>query len=209
MSTGWGADQFRRIAELAGRGVEFQTLPVLRYDNVDGQDVNVVDAAAIKAQVTSAFEGGPPDDTFTSTTIVDVINAGGTPGLAATVSEALHARGYGAGEVRNASSDEPIDTAVDVGAGADSRDANWPPCSDSPSNRRPTPPCQPGTSGSCSARTTSLRLPCWTPRPRRATLPRRRPRPGAAHQQRSNPVRRLTMAVHIWASAALLEGFLD
>jgi LCP family protein required for cell wall assembly len=120
VSTGWGDDQFRRIAELAGRGVEFQTLPVLRYDNVDGQDVNIIDAAAIKAQITSAFEGDLPDNTPKSTTVVDVINAGGTPGLAATVSEALHARGYGAGEVRNASSDEPTGTAVEVGAGADS-----------------------------------------------------------------------------------------
>jgi LCP family protein required for cell wall assembly len=120
VSTGWGDDQFRRIAELAGRGVEFQTLPVLRYDHVDGQDVNIIDAAAIKAQVMSAFDGGLPDNTPRSTTVVDVINAGGTPGLAATVSQALHARGYSAGDVRNASSDEPTGTAVEVGAGADS-----------------------------------------------------------------------------------------
>jgi LCP family protein required for cell wall assembly len=120
VSTGWGEDKFRRIAELAGRHVEFETLPVLRYDNVNGQDVNIIDAAAIKAQVTSAFEGSPPDVTSGPATTVDVINAGGTPGLAATVSEALHARGYGAGEVRNATSDEPTNTAVDVGAGADS-----------------------------------------------------------------------------------------
>lgn len=119
VSTGWGENQFRRIAALAGRSVEFQTLPVLRYDNVNGQDVNIIDAAAIKTQVTSAFEGGTPDITSGPATAVDVINAGGTPGLAATVSEALHARGYGAGEVRNATSDEPTSTAVDVGAGAE------------------------------------------------------------------------------------------
>jgi LCP family protein required for cell wall assembly len=120
VSTGWGEDQFRRVAELAGSHVEFQTLPVLRYDNVDGQDVNIIDAAAIKAQVTSAFEGDLPDITPAPTTVVDVVNAGSTPGLAATVSGALHARGYGAGEVRNASSDEPTGTAVEVGVGADS-----------------------------------------------------------------------------------------
>jgi hypothetical protein len=120
VSTGWGDDQFRRVAELAGSGVEFQTLPVLRYDNVDGQDVNVIDAAAIKAQVTSAFEGGQPDNTPKATTVVDVINAGGTPSLAATVSGALHARGYVAGEVRNASPGEPTTTEVSTSTAADS-----------------------------------------------------------------------------------------
>ena len=119
VSTGWGEDKFRRVAELAGRSVEFQTLPVLRYDNVDGEDVNVIDAEAIKAQVTSAFDGNAPNATSAPTATVDVINAGDTPGLAATVSEALHAHGYGAGEVRNATSGEPTSTSVDVGTGAD------------------------------------------------------------------------------------------
>jgi LCP family protein required for cell wall assembly len=124
LSSGWGEDQFRRVAALAGGHVQFQTLPVLRYDTVDDQDVNIIDPAAIKAQVTAAFEGDLPGVTPTTTTAptstVDVINAGSTPGLAATVSDALRARGYTAGDVRNATVGEPTGTAIDNGAGTDS-----------------------------------------------------------------------------------------
>ena len=45
LSSGWNEDLFRRIGELAGGQVQYQTLPVLRYDTVDGQDVNIVDPA--------------------------------------------------------------------------------------------------------------------------------------------------------------------
>jgi LCP family protein required for cell wall assembly len=117
LSSGWGADQFRRVAELAGGHVEFQTLPVLRYDNVDGQAVNIIDPAAIKAEVSAAFSGDLPDFTALPTSTVDVINAGGTEGLAATVSDALRAKGFNIGDVRNATAADPTATAVDGGTG--------------------------------------------------------------------------------------------
>ncbi|MFV4197419.1 hypothetical protein ACNJQJ_21690, partial [Mycobacterium tuberculosis] len=40
--------------------VEFRTLPVVRYDNIDGQDVNIIDPTAIRAEVAAAFGSAPP-----------------------------------------------------------------------------------------------------------------------------------------------------
>ena len=123
VSEGWGEEQFRRIAALAGGHLQFRTLPVLRYDTVDGQDVNIIDPTAIKAQVTGAFDRDLADVTSTAPTApsstVDVMNAGSTPGLAATVSDALHARGYAIGAVGNAVGGEFTSTAVDEGPGAE------------------------------------------------------------------------------------------
>ena len=57
LSSGWDEDLIRRTgcAGRAGGNVEFRTLPVVRYDNIDGQDVNIIDQAAIKAEVASAI----------------------------------------------------------------------------------------------------------------------------------------------------------
>ncbi len=121
LSSGWGTDQFRRVGEIAGDGsLTFTTLPVLRYDNIDGQSVNIIDPAAIKAQVAAAFnqdiaQAPPPKPSST----VDVINASSTEGLAAQVSVALASRGFTAGQVRNATDGEPTATAVVYGPGAD------------------------------------------------------------------------------------------
>ena len=121
LSQGWGQEQFRRVGAIAGgANVTYQTLPVLRYDNIDGQDVNIVDPAAITAQVTAAFSqdvaAAAPAAAPSAT--VDVINAGDTEGLAARVSHGLTARGYTAGQVRNATGAEPTTTAIAYGFGA-------------------------------------------------------------------------------------------
>lgn len=66
--------------------VEFQTLPVLGYDNIDGQDVNIIDPALIKKTVHTAFgvQATPPSPArSTPTSTVDVVNAGGATGMAA------------------------------------------------------------------------------------------------------------------------------
>jgi len=69
---------------------------VVRYDNINGQDVNIIDPAAIKAEVASAI--GVDTSTSSSrrlppkpnpSTVVDVINAGSMSGLASEVSHAL------------------------------------------------------------------------------------------------------------------------
>lgn len=120
LSSGWNEDLFRRIGELAGGHVQYQTLPVLRYDTVDGQDVNIVDPSAIRALVTTTFAGAsaPPTPVPASQVTVDVVNARGVRGLATEASNALSHNGYRAGEVRSPFAGESSATAVDYGLGA-------------------------------------------------------------------------------------------
>jgi len=101
-------------------------LPVVRYDNIDGLDVNIVDPAAIKAEVAAAIGASPPTTTPATTaakpspsTVVDVINSGSMSGLATEVSSALKKHGYTAGQVRDRNSGEPTATTIEYGAGAD------------------------------------------------------------------------------------------
>jgi LCP family protein required for cell wall assembly len=124
LSSGWGEEQFRRLGQIAASGsVQYQTLPVLRYDSEDGQSVNIIDPDEIKAQVAAAFSqnAGPPatNNSGLPSSTVDVINAGGTDGLASTVSQQLSQRGYTAGEVRNPTAGEPTNTEIAYGAGAE------------------------------------------------------------------------------------------
>lgn len=58
LSDGWDVVDFlRTVGSIAELPVEFRTLPVLRYDVIDGQDVNIVDADAIHREVRAAFSG--------------------------------------------------------------------------------------------------------------------------------------------------------
>lgn len=127
LSAGWDEDLFRRMGDLAGSNVEFRTLPVVRYDNIDDQDVNIIDPAAIKAEVAAAIGASPPTTATTMTakpnpsTVVDVVNAGSISGLATQVSGALRKRGYISGQVRDGKSGDPSTTTIqyDVGAETD------------------------------------------------------------------------------------------
>ena len=121
LSSGWNETLFRRIGELAGGHVQYQTLPVLRYDTVDGQDVNVVDPSAIRALVTATFADGaaPPVTLSASDVTVDVVNAKGTRGLATEASNALSHDGYRPGEIRSPLPGETTTTAIEYGLGAD------------------------------------------------------------------------------------------
>ena len=155
LSAGWDEDMIQRLGELAGglndNRAEFRTLPVVRYDNIDGQDVNIVDPAAIKAEVAAAI-GAAPSTTPTATTaakpspntVVDVINSGSISGMASEVSHALKKQGYTAGQVRDRESGEPTTTTVDYGAGAetDARNVANLLGLDAPSH--PDPSIQPG-----------------------------------------------------------------
>lgn len=131
LSAGWGEEQFQRMEALAGGGVEYRTLPVLRYDTIDGQDVNIVDPKAIRAEVAAAFgTATAPTTSITATTapnphtVVDVVNAGETAGLAGKVAEALNERHYTTGETRDRRSGEPTITTIDYGTGADNEAHN-------------------------------------------------------------------------------------
>jgi LCP family protein required for cell wall assembly len=123
-SAGWDIDQFRRLGSLADGGAEYQTLPVVRYDVVNGQDVNIVDPAHIKAQVRAAFSD-QADGSATTTLehrvpiTVDVVNVSQSSGLATKVSRVLTDHGYVEGEVRDPTADDPTVTAIEYGAGAE------------------------------------------------------------------------------------------
>ena len=123
LSAGWDEDQFQRMAALAGGDVEFRTLPVVRYETLDDQDVNIVDPAAIKAEIAAAFGTAASITTMTTTTapnrsaVVDVINAGTTSGLASQVSHTLKQHGYTIGEIRDRAGGDPTTTAIEYGPG--------------------------------------------------------------------------------------------
>ncbi|MGQ4598500.1 LCP family glycopolymer transferase [Nocardia sp. R6R-6] len=106
LSQGWNLLDFAQTLGKAGSvPIEFQTLPVKAYDTVDGQDVNVIDPALIKKTVRTAFgvQTTPPARSVTTpASIVDVVNAGSHTGMAAKVSAALAAKGYGKGAIGNA-----------------------------------------------------------------------------------------------------------
>ncbi|MEV4125581.1 LCP family protein [Nocardia sp. NPDC049707] len=122
LSDGWNLLDFARDLGSAGSiSVEFRTLPVRRYDNIDGQDVNIVDPAAIKKEVRAAFgiETTPTTSLHTPTGIVDVRNASGYTGRAAQLSAALTKRGYPAGTVANSTRADGTTTTITYGIGAE------------------------------------------------------------------------------------------
>jgi LCP family protein required for cell wall assembly len=97
---------------LTGGDLVFHTLPIEGYARIDGQDANVVDPTSIKNIVQSAFYPKPVTPSTAGTqppqpgtpaadTTVDVLNGGGTPGLATRVSEAMTQAGFKAGGVGN------------------------------------------------------------------------------------------------------------
>jgi LCP family protein required for cell wall assembly len=124
LSSGWDEDQFRRMGALAGGSIEYRTLPVVRYDNIDGQDVNIVDPDAIKAEVAAAFGSSsaattPSSDTPSPSTVVDVVNASNTSGLASQVARALKKDGYTTGSIRDRVRGEPSATTIEYAPGAE------------------------------------------------------------------------------------------
>ncbi|MCV7330814.1 LCP family protein [Mycobacterium cookii] len=125
LSSGWDEDQFRRMGALAGGSIEYRTLPVVRYDNINGQDVNIIDPAAIKAEVAAAFgsSSSTPSTIAESpspSTVVDVINASSTSGLATKVARTLKHDGYTTGSVRDRVKGEPSTTTIEYAPGAES-----------------------------------------------------------------------------------------
>jgi LCP family protein required for cell wall assembly len=129
LSQGWGEDQFRRMAALAGGDVEFRTLPVVRYENINGQDVNIIDPAKIRAEIARAISGETANTTTTTAapqplppanpqTAITVVNASQTPGLASQAAAVLGQHDFTIEEVRDRESGEPVDTVVTYGPGA-------------------------------------------------------------------------------------------
>jgi LCP family protein required for cell wall assembly len=125
LSSGWDEDLFRRMGALAGGSIEYRTLPVVRYDNINGQDVNIIDPAAIKAEVAAAFGTSSAATTTTTSeapspsTVVDVINASNTSGLASQVARALKKDGYTTGAIRDRVRGDPTATTIEYAPGAE------------------------------------------------------------------------------------------
>jgi LCP family protein required for cell wall assembly len=127
LSQGWGEDQFRRMAALAGGNVEFRTLPVVRYDNINGQDVNVVDPSKIRAEIARAIGGDAATATTSAVaqplpppnpkTVISIVNASDTSGLASAAASLLGKHDFTVDEVRDRESGEPIDTVITYGPG--------------------------------------------------------------------------------------------
>lgn len=124
---------------------------MVRYDNIDGQDVNIVDPAAIKAEVASAIGTDAPTTAPTTTavkpdpsTVVDVVNSGSMSGLATEVSRALKKKGYTPGQVRDRESGEPTTSSIAYGAGAQSDARNLATMLGLDAPSQPSPGVQPG-----------------------------------------------------------------
>lgn len=129
LSQGWDEDQFRRMAALAGGDVEFRTLPVVRYDVIDGQDVNIVDPARIRAEITHAIDGSTPTTTASISaadlpapdpdTQIDIVNAGSTSGVGADAAQILGKHDFTVDDVRDRQLGEPLDTVISYGPNAE------------------------------------------------------------------------------------------
>lgn len=124
LSDGWNLIDFGRTMGSAGAmPIEFRTLPVLGYEKIDGQEVNTIDAAAIKREVRASFSDQPAAKKSTAkktmpTSTVDVLNASGVSGRAGKVSAALTAQGYKAGKVGNATASDQSSSSIEYGSGA-------------------------------------------------------------------------------------------
>jgi len=111
ISADWDLPTFiKQASNLTGGNVAFATLPVQRFDTVDGQQVNIVDPTAVRQQVRIAFglqpapaPITPPPPAAVAAVTVNVLNGDGAPGLASTVSAALTGGGFRAGTVSNSS----------------------------------------------------------------------------------------------------------
>ena len=124
LSSGWDEDEFRKMGALAGGSIEYRTLPVVRYDNINGQDVNIIDPDAIKAEVSEAFGDSSTTTSIASSepnpsTVVDVINASNTTGLAGKVARTLKKDGYTTGAIRDRVRGEPNATTIEYAPGAE------------------------------------------------------------------------------------------
>ena len=123
LSEGWGDAQFRRMAALAGGDVEFRTLPVVRYANIDGQDVNIIDPAAIRAEIDAAISGTETSSPVAQAqaqpeSVVVVVNGSDVYGLASRAADILTRQGYTVEEIRDRNDGETPDTSIGYGEGA-------------------------------------------------------------------------------------------
>jgi LytR cell envelope-related transcriptional attenuator/LytR_cpsA_psr family len=128
--SGWQILTFAsEMKSLTGKNLSFQTAPYITTDgHIDGQDVNLVNPAAIKQAVNNAFYPPPPApepaaaptsaSLSPAKTTVDVYNGGNTPGLAGQLSQALKSAGFKAGQVGNITAQQSTQVLYGTGAEA-------------------------------------------------------------------------------------------
>jgi hypothetical protein len=102
---------------------------VVRYENINGQDVNIIDPAKIRAEIARAISGETANTTTTTAapqplppanpqTAITVVNASQTPGLASQAASLLGKHDFTIEDIRDRQSGEPVDTVVTYGPGA-------------------------------------------------------------------------------------------
>ena len=111
-----------KLLQAAGGDVEFRTLPVLRYENIDGQDVNIVDPAAIRSEISAAIAGSAAPTTTEAhspgaDTVIAVVNGSQSYGLASRTADVLSREGFTIGEIRDRKDGEPPGTVISYGPG--------------------------------------------------------------------------------------------
>ena len=127
--SGWQILTFAsEMKSLTGKNLTFQTAPYITTDgHIDGQDVNLIDPAAIKQAVQNAFYPPPPAPKQQAATpaglapaqtTVDVYNGGNTTGLAGQLSQALTSAGFKAGTVGDIPAQQSTQVLYGTGAQA-------------------------------------------------------------------------------------------
>jgi LCP family protein required for cell wall assembly len=119
-----------QMKNLSGGNMEFQTIPTGNPElntPEDGQAIEIDEAAVQKfvknltADPAAASSSAAPAKTVDNSTItVDVRNASGTPGLAASVLQSLVAKGFAEGDAANANANAKVSV---VRYGKDGKDA--------------------------------------------------------------------------------------
>jgi LCP family protein required for cell wall assembly len=135
---GWNLLEFlSEMKSLTGKNLTFTTLPIVGYQNINGQAVNVVNTDYIKQVVHQAFYPPPTHKATTkkpaaaksksaatlppSAITVDVYNGGNTTGLAGQLSRALTSVGYKAGKVGNITVQSSTQVLYGTGAAGNAR----------------------------------------------------------------------------------------
>ncbi|QNG19212.1 LCP family protein [Rhodococcus triatomae] len=112
----------RRLEGAAAGGIEFHTLPISGFDEIDGQSVNLVDPAEMRDVVATLLDTSPDRGHRSPTATgdgpeIEVRNGTGVDGLAASVAASLRRAGHRTAEPGNGL--PATITSVDYGADAD------------------------------------------------------------------------------------------
>jgi len=131
--SGWNLLDFAsQMRSLTSGNLTFNTLPIVGYETIDGQDANQINQpylqqlvqetfyppAASAARASASPSPTPESSADAAKTTVDVYNGGNTGGLAGQVSAALVQDGYRAGQIANAAALTTTEVTYGTGASA-------------------------------------------------------------------------------------------